>query len=47
MGIRWIIHKKDGKTIASDWNSNEESFRKNWSEDITSIQLQRENKKFA
>jgi len=45
MGIRWIIHKKDGKTIASDWNSNEESFRKNWSEDITSIQLQRENKK--
>ena len=45
MGIRWIIHKKDGKTIASDWDSNEESFRKNWSEDITSIQLQREDKR--
>jgi len=45
MGIRWIIHKKDGKTITSDWNSNEESFRKNWSSDITSIQLQNEEKK--
>jgi len=45
MSIRWIIHKKDGKTITSDWNSNEESFRKNWSDDITSIQLQRKDKK--
>ena len=45
MGIRWIIHKKDGKTVASDWNSNEESFRMHWSNNITSIQLQRENKK--
>lgn len=45
MGIRWIIHKKDGKTVASDWNSNEESFRKDWSNTITSIQLQMENKK--
>ena len=42
MGIRWIIHKKDGKTTTSDWNSNKESFRKNWSSNITSIQLQRE-----
>ena len=45
MQIRWIIHKKDGKTVASDWNSNEESFRKNWSDSLTSIQLQREDKK--
>jgi phosphomannomutase len=45
MGIRWIIHKKDGQTITSDWNSNEISFRKSWSEDITSTQLQREEDK--
>lgn len=45
MGIRWILHKKDGQTVTSDWNSNEVSFRKNWSEDITSIQLQREDRK--
>lgn len=40
MEIRWIIHKRDGKTITSDWNSNEESFRKNWSDSIASVQLQ-------
>jgi len=45
MGIRWILHKKDGQTVTSDWDSNEISFRKNWSEDITSIQLQREEDK--
>jgi hypothetical protein len=45
MGTRWILHKKDGQTTTSDWDSNEVSFRKNWSEDITSIQLQREDKK--
>jgi hypothetical protein len=45
MGIRWILHKKDGQTVTSDWDSNEVSFRKNWSEDITSIQLQREKDK--
>jgi len=45
MGIRWIIHKKDGKTVNSGWNSNKESFRKAWSKDITSIQLQSEDKK--
>jgi hypothetical protein len=45
MGTRWIIHKKDGQTVTSDWDSNEVSFRKNWSEDITSIQLQREEDK--
>jgi hypothetical protein len=42
MGTRWIIHKSNGQTITSEWGSNETSFRKNWSEDITSIQLQRE-----
>ena len=45
MGTRWIVHKKDGQTITSDWDSNEVSFRKAWSEDITSIQLQREENK--
>jgi hypothetical protein len=45
MGTRWILHKKDGQTTTSDWDSNEVSFRRNWSEDITSIQLQREDKK--
>lgn len=45
MGIRWILHKKDGQTVTSNWDSNEVSFRKNWSEDITSIQLQREEDK--
>jgi len=45
MGTRWLLHKKDGQTTTSDWDSNEVSFRKNWSEDITSIQLQREDKK--
>lgn len=44
MSIRWIMHKKDGKTITSGWDSNEESFRKNWSNNITSIQLQRDDK---
>jgi hypothetical protein len=44
MRTRWILHKKDGQTTTSDWDSNEVSFRKNWSEDITSIQLQREDK---
>lgn len=42
MGTRWIIHKKDGITINSNWDSNDVSFRKNWSKYITSIQLQRE-----
>lgn len=42
MGIRWIIHKRDGITVKSDWDSNEKSFRENWSKDITSIQLQEE-----
>jgi hypothetical protein len=45
MGTRWILHKKDGQTTTSDWDSNEVSFRRSWSEDITSIQLQREDKK--
>jgi len=45
MGIRWIMHKKDGQTITSNWDSNDISFRKNWSEDITSIQLQIEEDK--
>ena len=45
MGIRWILHKKDGQTVTSNWDSNDISFRKNWSEDITSIQLQREEDK--
>jgi hypothetical protein len=45
MGIRWIIHKKDGQTVTSNWGSNDVSFRKNWFEDITSIQLQREEDK--
>jgi len=45
MGTRWILHKKDGQTTTSDWDSNEVSFRRGWSEDITSIQLQREDKK--
>lgn len=45
MPTRWIIHKKDGQTTTSDWDSNEVSFRKAWSEDITSIQLQREENK--
>ena len=45
MGTRWILHKKDGQTTTSDWDSNEVSFRRNWSEDITSIQLQREEDK--
>jgi hypothetical protein len=40
MGIRWIMHKADGKTITSNWDSNDVSFRKNWSDDITSLQLQ-------
>lgn len=40
MAIRWIIHNKDGKTVTSDWNSNEESFINSWSENISSIQLQ-------
>jgi hypothetical protein len=42
MGIRWILHKKDGQTVTSNWDSNDVFFRKHWSEDITSIQLQRE-----
>ena len=41
MGIRWVIHKKDGRTIISDWDSNAISFRKHWDKTITSIQLQR------
>ena len=45
MGIRWIVHKKDGQTVTSNWDLNDISFRKNWSEDITSIQLQREEDK--
>ena len=45
MSIRWILHKKDGQTVTSNWDSNEVSFRKNWSEAITSIQLQREEDK--
>ena len=45
MGTRWIIHKKDGQTVTSNWDSNDVSFRRNWSEDITSIQLQREEDK--
>jgi len=45
MAIRWIVHKKDGQTVTSNWDSNDISFRKNWSEDITSIQLQREEDK--
>jgi len=43
--MRWIVHKKDGSTIASNWNLNDVSFRKSWSKDITSIQLQREEDK--
>jgi hypothetical protein len=45
MGIRWIIHKKDGSTINSGWNSGDTSFRNNWSRDISSLQLQREEDK--
>jgi len=45
MSIRWLIHKKDGNTVIAAWDSNKESFRKNWSDSITSIQLQRDNKK--
>lgn len=44
MSIRWLLHKRDGKTVMSGWNSNEKSFRKNWSDNITSIQLQDEFK---
>ena len=45
MGIRWVIHKKDGSTTVSGWNDNSVSFRKAWSKDVTSIQLQRESDK--
>lgn len=36
------MHKIDGNTVTSEWNSPEISFRKSWSIDITSLQIQTE-----
>ena len=40
------MHKINGNTITSEWDSPEVSFRKNWSRNITSLQIQTEKGNF-